>query len=549
MSSSKRIKLSKLKSVYTCCHCNKILKNPIRLPCNISICFEHTKSQTNNVFNCKSCLKEHIIPQIGFVQDVDLKRQIDSDQHLTDSEKEHKHSLNALFDETCELFAEFDLKFNEFEYFNHEHFAELERQIEIRRENLKIQIDEISEEMIKLVKEKKQKFAENAQNIKIIGLKEIIEQQRNESLEKFRCLDLSIQAMCDLEVKQQNYLKELQEKLQKFVNIKTEVEKFAFASTGDLKHVYFGRIIEKLDYFVKINDFNVCEIWSIETNTQVKKVSLKDSEKQFEILAYEVIEKSNLLTLCSDNIFRVFDLKSGECLRTFGNSKLKSENSNLIRNKELVILVNQRGINFYNIERGCLVKHLKVKKMKDLEPIAVLDNGNVLCVLDGFDENRVQLIEFESGNVIKSYNADTISVKLLSNNLFACGTTGGVKIFDIETGECTKVLSMRYGEAWDLELSKDGTKLISSCYSFHSNTSIINVWDILNNYAMIKSLKCHDTVYKIKMYTNDKLAILEYGSMNIWNLELDECTNILSELGDLASSNNNFDNFDFCSFF
>ena len=108
---------------------------------------------------------------------------------------------------------------------------------------------------------------------------------------------------------------------------------------------------------------------------------------------------------------------------------------------------------------------------------------------------------------------------------------------------------MRYGEAWDLELSKDGTKLISSCYSFHSNSSIINVWDILNNYAMVKSLKCHDTVYKIKMYTNDKLAILEYGSMNIWNLELDECTNILSELGDVASSNNNFDNFDFCSFF
>jgi len=425
----------------------------------------------------------------------------------------------------------------------------LERQIEIRRENLKIQIDEISEEMIKLVKEKKEKFVENAQNIKINGLKDIIEQQRSDTLEKFRCLDLSLQAMCELEVKQQSYLKELQEKLQKFVNIKTEVEKFAFASTGDLKNVYFGRIIEKLDYFVKINDFNVCEIWSIETNTQVKRVSLKDSDKQFEILAYEVIEKSNLLTVCSDNIFRVFDLKSGECLRTFGNSRLKSDNSNLIRNKEMAILVNQKGINFYSIERGCLVKHLKVKKMKDLEPVAVLDNGNVLCVLDGFDANRVQLIDFESGNVIQSFNADTISVRLLSNNLFACGTTGGIKIFDIETGECTKVLSMRYGEAWDLELSKDGTKLISSCYSFHSNTSMINVWDILNDYAMVKSLKCHDTVYKIKMYTNDKLAILEYGAMNIWNLESDLCTNILSELGDLASSNNNFENFDFCSFF
>lgn len=130
MSSLKKIKLSDVKEKFKCFLCNKILKDPVQLPCETFICLEHTKCLKSNMFECKSCLKEHIVHRKGFYQDIDLQKQIDLDICLTTNEKEHKLSVNSLFEEICELFTDFDIKFNEFEYFNHEYFAELEARVE-----------------------------------------------------------------------------------------------------------------------------------------------------------------------------------------------------------------------------------------------------------------------------------------------------------------------------------------------------------------------------------------------------------------------------------
>ena len=74
---------------------------------------------------------------------------------MTSDEREQKKSLISLLEKIHELLGDFGLKFNKFELFNYEHFAEMERQVELRCERLKIKIDEISEEMIQLIKEKK----------------------------------------------------------------------------------------------------------------------------------------------------------------------------------------------------------------------------------------------------------------------------------------------------------------------------------------------------------------------------------------------------------
>ena len=138
------IKLSQ-KTDFACGYCNKILKEPIQLPCNALICTDHTKNLEENVFKCKSCNQEHIVPESGFLKAAKLQDLIDLDAFLTKNEKEHKKSLNSLFEKTCELFDDFNLKFNELEYFNHEHFAEMERQVELRRERLKYRLTNYQE--------------------------------------------------------------------------------------------------------------------------------------------------------------------------------------------------------------------------------------------------------------------------------------------------------------------------------------------------------------------------------------------------------------------
>jgi WD40 repeat protein len=546
MSNPKRIKLSNAKEKCKCLFCNKILANPVRLPCNILVCEDHTKNLVNNIFKCKSCLENHKVPSNGFIQDVDLKRKIDSDIHLTTSEREHKFSLNSLFEKMFELFDDFNLKFNEFEYFNHEHFAEIERQIEIRRERLKIKIDEISEEMLNKAKEKKCKFIEISKSNSINELKERIEREKIETLEQFRLLDFSIQAIQDIQIQQENNLKELQEKLDKFDEIKTEVKNVGFATIGDFDTVNFGRFTENLNYLVRVNRDNSCEIWNLETHACIKKIDLIDEEQPFKIRAYEVIDKTNLLTLSSNGLFRIFDLKSGNVLKRFGDSNLSPFNFPLISNKTLTFLEHHKGVNIYNKETGALVKSLKLKNKKDFGPIALLENGNILCTTGAVE--IISLIDFNNGRQIKSfsgYNQSVEFIQPLPNNHFAAGSRNKVKIWSIDSGECIKEFDEGEGmQFWNFELTNDG-KLIC-LYLNDDDASLIKIYDILNNYECIKTLHLDEPIYLTKCLTQNKLTLLSRNSkirvydLNIGNflnglVQLEETDYIIGEIFDLCS--------------
>ena len=554
MSNPKRIKLSNDKFKFECFICNKILLEPIKLPCNGRICAEHIQNLTKSVFECKSCKKEHFMHQHEFIRDLELQKQIDADRHLTANEKKHQSSINSLFEQMFELFADFSLKFNEFEYFNHEHFAELERQVEIRRENLKIQIDEISDEIIKQVKEKKQTFIDAARNISIDKIKERIERDKVESIEQFRLLNFSIQACQDLKKLQENNLKELQEKLAEFDQMKIKVNKIGFSSARDFDAQNFGKLIEKLNFLVKVNGDNSCELWNLEVNIRIKKFDLVDEDKPFEIHGYHVIEQTNLLTLCDDFLFRVFDLKSGNLLRRFGDSNLMSSNLNVLSNKKLTILEHEGGINFYNIETGALEKSLKIKNKKNFDPLAILENGNILCTFGSYLNRRtVQLIDFHTGKKIKSFVGHSYSVErvqLLSNTTFASGAQDEVKIWNIETGECLEEFDEDFGPFGDFDLSNDGKLICLYLGDAFENQRIIKIYDTLNSFECIKTIHINESIYKIKFHAHNKLVVvaqfdeselrvydLDNGDFSDFIINLDETVYIASDL------------FDFCSYF
>ena len=403
MSSLKRIKLSNLKEKFGCFVCNKIVNDPVQLRCKASICSEHIKRLTSNLFDCKFCFKEHVVPQKGFCRDFDLKKQIDSDTYLTEIEKQQKSSLNSLFDKMFEFIDNFDFEFNSFEYFNHEHFAELERQIELRRENLKREIDEISSEMIQKVKEKKEKFVKRAINNSINDLKERIEIDKLECQEKFRLLDFSIQAIQDLQVLEEKNLSELREKsgkIAKFEQLRSKVEKFEFASITNFDSRTFGRFNKKIESLVIINgkNYNSCEIWSLDTNKLLKKNELTDDDvddEPFSIFSYEVIDEINLLALCDDLLFRIYDLKSSALLKKFGNvirsdvapsnddsfncyRRSKTYEPQIVSNRNMTVINYNEEINFYNLKTGDLEKNLKkLENWKYFEILGLLDNGNI----------------------------------------------------------------------------------------------------------------------------------------------------------------------------
>ena len=531
------------KSNFICKYCSMVLNDPIYLPCGIVICNEHTKNLENsNYFNCESCLKVHYVPQKGFDKNAILAKQIESNVHLTNEEKEHKRQIHDLIEKFSHLLDDFKLQFNEFEYFNHEHFADLERKIEIHRENLKIKIDDISQEMIEIVQWKKKFFIESAKIINIDQLKEFIHKGNSEMLEHFRNINISIASIKVLELEQEARLKDLQSKLSEFENLKIQVKSVEFISSFDISHKHFGHLDTKLDYLIKIYNKNNCKIWDLTTNTCVKTLELKENEKQFNIIDYKIMDAKHLLAICEDGYLRTFDLKTGYCKNSFGLEVSTHNTIHLIPSNQVAVSLKNR-IQIYNIENGNLDKcfNFNDQSEKAVSILSMLSNKNILFRFLGCHE--IKQLDFNNGEVIQTYVGHTKPVncvQVLSAYIFISGSRYEIKTWNIKTGECLKTLNGNFDWINDFTLT-ESNQLI--CASDDCTIRII----VSNNFENIRILGVTTApVYSLKLLSKDILAsICDNEKVQLWDLNSGECLNTL----ELDEEDPFTEKFEFCSYF
>lgn len=65
-----------IKSVITCCDCDKILEKPILLPCGQSACLRHVENSPNNTYDCVFCGHDHLINCENLVVHAGIERLI-----------------------------------------------------------------------------------------------------------------------------------------------------------------------------------------------------------------------------------------------------------------------------------------------------------------------------------------------------------------------------------------------------------------------------------------------------------------------------------------
>ena len=138
-----------LKSKITCKLCQKVYKNPINLPCECICCSDHVTDITkdfnnnNNQMMCPICNKVSYIPKEGFSVHTLTKRIVETNAYLTSDEKLLKNNFDVGFIEFEELYNELQLKESELDTTQREHFAELQKRLELTRDSLKYKIDKI----------------------------------------------------------------------------------------------------------------------------------------------------------------------------------------------------------------------------------------------------------------------------------------------------------------------------------------------------------------------------------------------------------------------
>ena len=145
-----------LKKYLTCSFCFKILKSPITLPCMDTICGEHLtemKSLNQNSVKCFTCnQKFRLDANHHFETNNTLKKLLDDEVFLSDEEKSLRNTLQTSVEEFFHFYEEFHFLKTRLDLEFHEHFQELRLKIDLHREKLKENIDDIYMEMIEQTK-------------------------------------------------------------------------------------------------------------------------------------------------------------------------------------------------------------------------------------------------------------------------------------------------------------------------------------------------------------------------------------------------------------
>jgi hypothetical protein len=160
-----------LSEYFTCEICNKYYLNPIILPCGDNVCEEHVKQKTKitdnqeKEYQCELCQSKHKLPTVGFIINKSFIQMMNKNLHLNEKTK----TAIKKIDDLDSLNKEIDLIVKDPEHFIFNYFSEEKNKIDLKRETLFANINDISEEMINEIKkleiESKSNLTEKKQNL------------------------------------------------------------------------------------------------------------------------------------------------------------------------------------------------------------------------------------------------------------------------------------------------------------------------------------------------------------------------------------------------
>ena len=136
------------KSHLTCSYCSRIVKGPIALPCDETICREHLNEKDvvrENKIKCTKCNEEFQVKGHEFKSNIELMKLLESHSYFSEEEIVLKRELEECIQKFFEFYDEFSQKRTKLDLDVFDHYQELRFQIDQHREELKEKSDEIEE--------------------------------------------------------------------------------------------------------------------------------------------------------------------------------------------------------------------------------------------------------------------------------------------------------------------------------------------------------------------------------------------------------------------
>lgn len=451
-------------SAEICEYCGKNFeKCGISLPCcGYIVCLEHLETNSNNI-KCYFCPNKEIIVQECLNM---AKNKKNLDNYLA---KEKKQKLEKVIEE-------FRTIQNDPSYFVQESFKDLQIQMDLRREEFKLElarkVDEISNKLAEKLK--------SDQEIYIQKLKDILEQTNIQDLEKSRYFDL----------------------IEKFKSLS---KKYEFTFKNDLENIeiLFGSLI-------------------IYKNCSKVRKTLQGHSDWVNDLS--VLSSGDIISCSGDRTIKIWDKCSGEVLRTleghvgYVNCIDTSENC-------LVSGSANGEIKIWNLETG-FCEHSALVHSQAVNSVKFLENSRKIA--SASSDKSIKILDKETyifQRALYSNESIVLCLEELSENRLAAGYIGFIKIWCYNSGECLK--QIKANEDWlnDMRFNRVTGELIGC-----SGDRTIKVWN-LDLEKCVKIMSGHEGYVNCLdlTETGEILSGSESGEIKIWSLSTGDCLGTLKQ--------------------
>ena len=209
-----------VKTDFVCLICSRIFKNPISFPCGFTICSGHLNDKEvlkTNTIRCEACNVNYNVKETNFRTNRNIENMLSRLFHLSVEEISLKQQIEQKIAEFYQLYDELREKNSLLERVVTDHFVELRRNIDIRREEAKSRIDALYLEMIDLTKQTEAQYMGHLKKQD----KKALSRSENDSLEEegekldemFRDPNLCIENVKAIKTKHEKEIGELKDKL------------------------------------------------------------------------------------------------------------------------------------------------------------------------------------------------------------------------------------------------------------------------------------------------------------------------------------------------
>ena len=156
------LKVDRIKRLFDCDLCNKLLSDPVALPCGYTICQSHVNEllerrfKAPSTFVCELCEDDHVVPANGFVLNKKFKSALDIELNRFKIDIEVYDECKMTLETALAKYTELHGMVTDSDNYISEYFERIKRDVNFRRDELKLKIDTYSDETLQSIEKSKQ---------------------------------------------------------------------------------------------------------------------------------------------------------------------------------------------------------------------------------------------------------------------------------------------------------------------------------------------------------------------------------------------------------